>query len=70
MVPIDKLKTTTLEQDALSVVEQMDENDINQMPVVDGGRVIGLITRDSLLRFLRARTELGIWPFLRGGRNE
>ena len=60
MVPVDKLKVASPEQDAMSVVEQMDENDINQMPVVDGGRIIGLITRDSLLRFLRARTALRI----------
>jgi len=60
MVPADKLKVASPEQDALNVVEQMDENDINQMPVADGGRIIGLITRDNLLRFFRARTELKI----------
>jgi predicted transcriptional regulator len=60
MVPVDKLKVARPQQDALSVVEQMEENDINQMPIADGGRVIGLITRDSLLRFLRARTALRI----------
>jgi CBS domain-containing protein len=38
----------------------MDENEINLIPVVSEGRVIGLITRDNLLRFLRTRAELGI----------
>jgi len=59
-VPVDRLKAATPEQDALSVMEQMDENDINQMPVISENRVIGLITRESLLRFLRTRAELGI----------
>ena len=48
------------EQDALSILEQMDESSINQIPVVSGGGVIGLITRDNLIRLLRARSELGI----------
>jgi Zn-dependent protease len=60
MVPADQLKVARPEQDALSVVEQMNENDINQMPVVHEGRVIGLITRDNLIRALRTRTDLGV----------
>jgi len=60
MTPVDKLKVTHPDQDALSILEQMEEDDINQMPVVSGGRVIGLITRDNLIRFLHARSELGV----------
>jgi len=60
MVPADQLKVARPEQDALSVMEQMNENDINQMPVVHEGRVIGLITRDNLIRALRTRTDLGV----------
>ena len=60
MVPADQLKVVRPEQDALSVLEQMDENDINQMPVVNERRVIGLITRDNLARFLRTRAELRV----------
>jgi len=60
MLPLDHLKAAPPEQDALSVVEQMDENDINQMPVVSEGRIIGLVTRDNLIRFIRARSEVGM----------
>ena len=60
MVPVDQLKVAGPEQDALSILEQMGESDINQMPVVSEGRVIGLITHDNLIRFLRTRSELGI----------
>jgi Zn-dependent protease/CBS domain-containing protein len=60
MVPADKIRVARPEQDALSVVEQMNEKDINQMPVVHEGRVIGLITRDNLIRALRTRTDLGM----------
>lgn len=60
MTPIDKLKAAYPGQDALSILEQMDESDINQMPVVSEGRVIGLIARDNLISLLRTRSELGI----------
>ena len=60
MTPVEKLKVTYPDQEALSVLEQMDENNINQMPVVIKGRVIGLITRDNLMRFLHTRSELGV----------
>ena len=60
MTPVDQLKVAHPDQDALSILEQMDESDINQIPVVSGGRVIGLIARDNLIRFLRIRSELGL----------
>jgi Zn-dependent protease/predicted transcriptional regulator len=60
MVPADQLKTARPEQDALSILEQMNEHDINQMPVVNKGRIIGLITRDNLARLLRTRAELRV----------
>lgn len=60
MTPLEKLETAYPEQDVLSVLEQMDENDINQMPVVSEGGIIGLITRDNLFRLLRTRTRLGV----------
>jgi len=60
MTPMEKLKVARPDQDALSVLEQMDESNINQMPVVREGRVIGLIARDNLIRFLRTRSELGM----------
>jgi len=60
MTPLDKLKVAYPSQDALSILEQMGESDINQVPVVSEGIVIGLIARDNLIRFLRTRSELGI----------
>ncbi len=67
MIPAERLKVASPDQDILSIVEQMDANEINQMPVASEGRVIGLVTRDSLLRFLRTRTELKIGGIFRPG---
>jgi predicted transcriptional regulator len=57
MTPAEKLRTVSPTQDAWSVMAQMDEADINQMPVISGNRVVGLVSRDILIRFLRARSK-------------
>jgi CBS domain-containing protein len=38
----------------------MDEADVNQVPVMDDGRLVGMITREHLLRHIRIRNQLGI----------
>ena len=60
MTPVDKLKVAHSGQEALGVLEQMEMDGVNEMAVVREGRVIGLITRDSLTRFLHIRSELGV----------
>ncbi len=60
MTPTSQLKVIHPEQSAVSLLELMDEGDVNQLPVVEGSKVIGMVARDGLLHFLRVRTELGI----------
>lgn len=60
MTPVSQLKTVQPNQPAVNLLELMDEGDINQVPVVDGDRVIGMVARDGLLHFLRTRAELGV----------
>ena len=58
MTPVNKLMVAYPDQNALKVMEQMDENDMDQMPVANDGKIIGLITQDNLARFLHIRSEL------------
>jgi len=60
MTPYDALKKVSPQDEALAVLERMDEEDVNQMPVVEEGRLVGLIGRDRLLHFVRTRLELGL----------
>ena len=60
MTPAEKLKTAQSDEELLSVIERMEEYGINQMPVVNEGRVIGLITRDDMVRLLYTRSRLGV----------
>jgi Zn-dependent protease len=59
MTPVDKLKVAYPAEDAVSIVERMAGADVNQLPVVSEGKVVGVVDRDSLIRYLRIRSELG-----------
>ena len=60
MTPADKLVTVLPGEDAISVLERMQEQNTSQIPVVIEGAVVGVIVRDTLLRFVRLRSQLGI----------
>jgi len=48
------------EEDAYNVVEKMAAEDVNQIPVVKAGQLVGIIARDSVLQFIRTKSDLGI----------
>jgi Zn-dependent protease len=60
MTPWGKVVMVNPEEDAASILERMDEHNVNQLPVVKEGRIIGLIARDNLFHFIRLRSELGL----------
>ncbi len=60
VTPLDKLRSVSPEQDALSVLEEMDESGMNQVAVVGEGKVIGLVSRDDMISIVRTRSELGV----------
>jgi Zn-dependent protease/predicted transcriptional regulator len=60
MTPLDKLKSVSSNEDLSNVLRIMAEEDINQVPVVEGNNIVGMIARDSLLAFISVRGELGM----------
>ena len=58
MVTHDKLRTARPDQNALELLEQIEEEKINEVPVVERGKIIGMVTRDNLSHRLRTRAEL------------
>ncbi|MDP2744394.1 MAG: site-2 protease family protein, partial [Dehalococcoidia bacterium] len=60
MTPADRFKTVKPADDAYSVLSQMEENNLDYIPVADGGQILGLISRESLQHHIRTRAELGI----------
>jgi Zn-dependent protease/CBS domain-containing protein len=55
MLPKDKLLWAAPEEPALSLLDRMRSIGMQQMPVITGGHVVGIVTRDSILRVLQSR---------------
>jgi len=61
MVPWDRLKVTSPEAELLAALQVMDDANIHQLPVVTRERrLVGMISREEVLRYLRARAEVGL----------
>lgn len=60
MTPVSKLKIAYPDQDVLTLLPEMDKEGANHIPVVEGGKLIGMVNRDDLSRFLRVRADLGM----------
>jgi CBS domain-containing protein len=43
----------------MEALETMGRDDVNQLPVVSGNHLDGIITRANVLHFLQTRAELG-----------
>src|SRR5216684_442480 len=59
MLPKEKLHWAAPEEPALSLLDRMRTVGMQQMPVITGGNVVGVVTRDSILRVLQSRHEVG-----------
>jgi Zn-dependent protease len=61
MVPWEQLKVVAPELALLGALKAMDDAQVNQLPVVAGdGRLVGLLSREQVLHYLRARMEVGV----------
>ena len=60
MTPASKLKAAYPDQDVLTLLEKMDERKTNYIPVIEAGKIIGIVNREDLARFVRTRADLGM----------
>lgn len=58
MIPLDRLHVISPTQDLNDVLPLMTGQDVNQLPVVQDGRLVGILSRDAIMRFLEIRRSL------------
>ncbi|HKN74185.1 MAG TPA: site-2 protease family protein [Candidatus Acidoferrum sp.] len=68
MIPRERILWATPDEPLLGLLERLLSADINQMPIVSGSgdgaaQIIGMVSRDSILRVMQTRTELGPLSF-------
>jgi len=59
MLPLEKLKRLTPATELWPALEQMDRAGVNQLPVVEDSRIVGLLSREDVISFLRTPQEVG-----------
>lgn len=59
MTPLSQLKAVKPDEDLNTVMSIMSQSDLNQVPVIENGNVIGMITRENIINFLNVRAQLG-----------
>jgi Zn-dependent protease/predicted transcriptional regulator len=58
MRPLDQIHTVTPVTPVMEALETMGRDDVNQLPVVSGRHLDGIITRANVVQFLQTRAEL------------
>jgi Zn-dependent protease/predicted transcriptional regulator len=59
MVPVERLHVVTPQQSLNDVLPLMTGRDVNQLPVVQNGVPVGVVSRDAVMRYLEVRRSLG-----------
>ncbi len=54
------IHTVGPDEDASKVLQLLAEHDLNQVPVVEDGKVVGMLNRSDMIRYIQARKELGL----------
>ena len=58
----EPLYTVESDDDLDTALQLLAQHDLNQVPVLQGGRLVGLLSRAEIIRYLHLRQELGIRP--------
>jgi CBS domain-containing protein len=60
MVPLERLVRVGSDDELMSALRAMDDAGVVEVPVIDGSRFVGIISREQVLHYIRVRTELGV----------
>lgn len=60
MTPKEKMEAVSPDDDGNKILNSLTAKDIHQVPVVEGGRVTGIICRSDILRYIQLRSDLGV----------
>ena len=59
MTPRDKLEAVSPEADGNQILAKLASGKIHQVPVIEGGKIKGLVCRADILDFIHLRSEVG-----------
>lgn len=59
MRPLSELTVATPDEPLIQALRDMSRSDVNQIPVVSNGHLVGMLTRGNVIRYLEIREEIG-----------
>lgn len=59
MTPSEKMIVVAPEEDVTDAFERLQMKDIRQLPVVAGNKIVGLLRRKDIARWLQFQSQLG-----------
>jgi len=62
MLPLEELKRIDPDAELSVALQEMDRDGVNQLPVTKDQHVIGMLSREDVITFLRTIQELGTQP--------
>lgn len=60
MIPAERLHTVSPRQNLNEVLPLLVAQDVNQVPVVEDDRLVGVLSREDIVRFMEIRRSLGL----------
>jgi len=60
MIPLNRLHVVTPQQSLSDVLPLMAGRDVNQLPVLENGALVGILSRDAIVQYLEVRRGLGV----------
>ena len=60
MIPLARLHVVTPQQSLSDALPLLAGRDVNQLPVVDNGALVGILSRDAIVGYLDVRRSLGV----------
>ena len=60
MIPLDKIISVHPDEEVFAVMQKMAVEQIYQLPVMENGRLIGMVSRDNIINVVNLKTELRI----------
>lgn len=58
MITIERMQSIRPEAELMSAIEKMDRNGVNQLPVMANHHILGMLSRDDIISYLRTLQEL------------
>jgi CBS domain-containing protein len=62
MLPLEQLDSVDAGMELWTALQKLDRNGVNQLPVIRDRRVVGMLSREDVISFLRTLQELGAQP--------